>query len=222
VIPVTTTCTSRSRGFTLIEIMIVVVIIGVISTAVLLSVNLTGRDRDLEKESDRLLSLVNYAREQAELQTREYGVVFRDDGYQFLTYDVRRGRWREVYEDDILRLRKLPDGLDFKLIVDARPVVLVPTGDIKPPDPKDRKPQAKSLKDVTTLQDALSATRKLGEDTNTLAQDKKITPQVTLFANGDLTSFEATLEREGGIRSVTLAIDDKGKVIARPMVETKL
>ena len=67
----TTRLQSRSRGFTLIEIMIVVVIIGVISAGVLLSVNLTGRDRDLEKESDRLLTLVNYAREQAEMQTRD-------------------------------------------------------------------------------------------------------------------------------------------------------
>ena len=56
--PVTTARTrSRSSGFTLIEIMIVVLIIGVISAGVLLSVNLTGRDNELEKESDRLLTL---------------------------------------------------------------------------------------------------------------------------------------------------------------------
>ena len=115
---------SRSAGFTLIEIMIVVVIIGIITAGVLLSVNLTGRDHDLEKESDRLLTLVNYAREQAEMQTREYGVVVRDDGYQFVAYDTRRGLWREIYEDDALRMRKLPDGLDFKLVVDARPTWL--------------------------------------------------------------------------------------------------
>jgi hypothetical protein len=29
------------------------------------------------------------------------------------------------------------------------------------------------------------------------------------------------LEREGGVRSVTLAQDDKGVVIAKPMVETR-
>jgi type II secretory pathway pseudopilin PulG len=203
--------------------MIVVVIIGVISAAVLLSVNLTGRDQELEKESDRLLTLINYAREQAELQTREYGVIFRNDGYQFLAYDARRGLWREVYEDEILRLRKLPDGLDFRLVVDARPVVLVPIGEIKPADPTEKKPQAKSLKDVNSLQDAVSPGHKLGDDSkSSLEEAKKISPQVTIFANGDLTSFEATLEREGGVRSVTLAIDDKGNFIEKPMVETKL
>ena len=202
--------------------MIVVVIIGVISAGVLLSVNLTGKDRDLDKESERLLTLVNYAREQAEIQTREYGVIFHEDGYQFVAYDTRRQRWREVYEDEILRLRKLPDGLDVKLIVDARPVVLVPTSDVKPSDPKDRKPQAKSVKDVSSLKDAVSAGRKMGEDTkSTLDEAKKIAPQVTIFSNGDLSSFEVTIEREGGIRSVTIAIDEKGKVIEKPMVETR-
>ncbi len=202
--------------------MIVVVIIGVISAGVLLSVNLTGKDHDLDKESERLLTLVNYAREQAEIQTREYGVIFHEDGYQFVAYDTRRQRWREVYEDEILRLRKLPDGLDVKLIVDARPVVLVPTSDVKPSDPKDRKPQAKSVKDVSSLKDAVSAGRKMGEDTkSTLDEAKKIAPQVTIFSNGDLSSFEVTIEREGGIRSVTIAIDEKGKVIEKPMVETR-
>ena len=134
--------------------MIVVVIIGVISAGVLLSVNLTGRDNELEKESDRLLTLVNYAREQSEMQTREYGIVVHEDGYQFVAYDTRRGLWREIYEDEALRMRKLPDGLDFKLVVDARPVVLVPTGEVKPPDPKDKKAKPKTLDQVKSLDDA--------------------------------------------------------------------
>jgi type II secretion system protein H len=217
----------RSRGFTLIEIMIVVVIIGVISATVLLSVNLTGRDRDLEKESDRLLTLVNYVREQAEMQTRDYGIVIHDDGYQFVAYDARRGLWREVYEDDALHLRMLPGGLDFKLVVDARPVVLQSTGDVKKPDPKELAKKKKTLDDLKNVTDAASlkqalGTREMGDsDSSTLAAAKKIAPQITIYANGDLSSFEITLEREGGIRHVTLAQDDKGVVVAKPMVETR-
>ena len=102
---------------------------------VILSVNLTGRDRDLEKESDRFLALFNYAREQAELQTREYGVLFDDSGYEFLTYDNRRQQWRSISEDDALGARKLPDGLDLRLTVEARPVVLKRPGRRQGQDP---------------------------------------------------------------------------------------
>jgi general secretion pathway protein H len=145
-------------GFTLIEILVVVVIIGVISAGILLSVSLTGRDSELEKESTRLLTLVNYAREQAELQTREYGILLQEDGYQFVAYDVHRTLWRSVFEDEALR---------------------------RPKDAKDK------------------------------------IPQVMIFSSGELTSFEVTMEREGGVRSVTLAQDDKGQVVAKPMVENK-
>ncbi|TLY61080.1 MAG: type II secretion system protein GspH [Gammaproteobacteria bacterium] len=171
---------ARQRGFTLIEILVVVVIIGVIAAGVVLSVSLTGRDNELEKEGNRLLTLVNYAREQAELQTRDYGLLLQQDGYEFVAYDVRRGGWRSVFEDDALRERKLPDGLDLKLVVEGRPVVLR-----RPSDAKDK------------------------------------TPQVVIFANGDLTSFEITVEREGGVRSITVVQDDKGQVVAKPMVESK-
>jgi general secretion pathway protein H len=167
------------HGFTLVEILVVVVIIAIVSAGVILSVNLTGRDSDLEKESNRLLALVNYAREQAELQTREYGLLFRDDGYEFLTFDVRRG-WRDVYEDDALRDRNLPAGLDVRLSVEGRPVVLT-----KPKDAKDK------------------------------------TPQVMIYSNGDLTSFEITVERENGVRSVTLKQDEKGQVVEGELVENK-
>jgi general secretion pathway protein H len=168
-----------SGGFTLIEILVVVVIIGVLSAGLLLSVSLTGRDRDLEKESDRLLALMNYAREESELQTREYGLIFQDDSYEFVSYDVHRAMWRSVFEDDALILRKLPYGLDVKLKVETRPVVLK-----KPQDAKDK------------------------------------TPQVMIFSSGDLSQFEVTLEREGGIRSITLAQDEKGNLVEKPMVDT--
>ena len=167
-------------GFTLVEVLVVVAIIGLMVAGFVLSLTLTGRDPDLERESDRLFTLINYAREQAELQTREYGILFQEDGYEFLVYDVQLGEWRSVFEDDALVARKLPEGLGVKLVVETRPVVLR-----RPVDAHDR------------------------------------TPQVMLHSDGDLTAFAATLERDGGLRSVTVAEDDKGQIVEQPLIEAR-
>jgi hypothetical protein len=42
-----------------------------------------------------------------------------------------------------------------------------------------------------------------------------------IFSNGDLTSFTATVERDGGRRSVALTQDEQGQVIEQAMVEVK-
>ena len=44
------------------------------------------------------------------------------------------------------------------------------------------------------------------------------TPQVMIFSDGDLTPSPSPLERDGGLRSVTVTEDDKGAVVEQPMV----
>jgi len=71
-----------STGFTLIEILVVVVILAVLAAALVLSTAGSGR-RQLEREGEQVRALIAYACEQAELSGREIGVSVGTDGFQF-------------------------------------------------------------------------------------------------------------------------------------------
>ncbi|HTT00982.1 MAG TPA: type II secretion system minor pseudopilin GspH [Steroidobacteraceae bacterium] len=176
----------RSRGFTLLELMVVVVIIGIVTAGAILSLSVLGSDRELDNETQRLVLLMNYAREQAELQTREFGLYCTQDGYRFLAFDPRTNLWGDIGSDDSLHKRALPDGLTLRLAVEAHDVVLAKASDKKKKtDPQD------------------------------------LVPHIMIFSNGDLTSFELTLARDGTERSSTLVPDDQGRIKLRELPKTE-
>ncbi len=221
---------SRHAGFTLLEILVVVLIIGILTAGMLLSLNFAGKDTQLETESKRLLSLMNYARDQAELQTRDYGIVFGQHGYEFVVYEVRTGAWRTIDEDDALRERTMPSGLDFQLVVDARPIVLDEAVKEPPPAPSDSSTDSTDSTDSTpTPQSHPSVPHtSSGSDSNSSSDSDTdsdsnsnataFAPQVMIFSSGDLSSFSVTLERPSAGRSITLAENKDGDIIAKPMV----
>jgi general secretion pathway protein H len=126
----------RQRGFTLVEILVAMVIIGLMIVGVLVSVTMARGDRELETERDRILALTDHLRDQAALQAREYGLRVYRGGHQFLYYDPRTGLWQDQ-GDDLLRPRELPEEVTVRLAVDGRDVVL-PDEDV---DPDQRAPQ---------------------------------------------------------------------------------
>jgi general secretion pathway protein H len=222
------------RGFTLLEILVVVLIIGVVTAGMLLSMSFAGKDTDLETESKRLLSLMDYAREQAELQTRDYGILFSQHGYEFVVYDVRRGLWRQVMEDDALRERALPSGLDFKLIVDARSIVLrdnldavnaqlASAANSKSDSQSQLRPAARAPSDSNSDSSSGDNTDSgSGSDSDSSSDSGagSVAPQVMIFAGGDLSSFKITVERAAAGRSITLDENRDGDIVEKPMVES--
>lgn len=119
----------RAGGFTLIEILVVVLIISIVTVGAILSLSALGHDDQLDTERDRLVDLLNYARDQASLQTRELGLYCTLDGYRFLEFNPLTNLWEDVTEDDALRPRQLPDGLQMSLSIESHEVVLKTSAD---------------------------------------------------------------------------------------------
>jgi type II secretion system protein H len=81
----------RNQGFTLIEILVVIVIVATIVSMALLSVGLVGEDAELDKERLRLASVIETIQDEALLQGREFGVL--PEGLEFELYiDEKRIR----------------------------------------------------------------------------------------------------------------------------------
>jgi general secretion pathway protein H len=106
------TRTINQRGFTLIEVMVVVVIIGVLINYVTISFGRSSPQDQLNTEARRLSSLIALASEEALLRSALIGVDISEDGYAFLRLD--EGQWQPM-DDTLFRPRQLPQGMAFSI-----------------------------------------------------------------------------------------------------------
>jgi general secretion pathway protein H len=117
---------ARAAGFTLLEILVVIVIIGVMVSMATLSVGLLGGDRQSEEEARRVWAVIGQAREEAELQAIDLALFVGTTDYEFLRFDTRRNQWLPVVDDKLYAQRTLPEGLRFRLWMEGREIVLKP------------------------------------------------------------------------------------------------
>jgi general secretion pathway protein H len=102
-------------GFTLLEILVVVLIIGVILTFATLAVRDNPEQR-LQTEGQRFAALLRLAAQEAVLQSREIAIVFERNGYHFLV--LENGEWTQ-HDDDVFRPRTLPGDMEFNLVIEG-------------------------------------------------------------------------------------------------------
>ena len=107
-------------GFTLIEILIVIVIIGIAS--VLATANLFQTEEEkLQQESEKLLSLLQIARDHAAFGGRVIAVTFSGNEIQFMERDFADpSRWNPS-ANEALKPRKLSDTFNAELRVGSAP-----------------------------------------------------------------------------------------------------
>ena len=151
----------------------VVTIIAVVVAGALLSMSALGQDRELETESERLVTLMNYAREQAELQTRELGLYCGSHRYQFLAFDPLKNQWADIGADDALRAREVPAGLTLSLVVEGREVVLDKVPDAKKVPADELRPHVMIFSNGDLTSFSLSVARDGTQRVATLTPDEQ-------------------------------------------------
>ena len=107
----------QSAGFTLIELMVVIVLIGIIFTFAVLSLGGDNVAELMEQETRRLVTLIDIASDEAIISGDELAIHFTDEGYDFLV--LGNAGWELPQNDRLLKPHTLPAGIELHLEIEG-------------------------------------------------------------------------------------------------------
>ena len=127
----------QNKGFTLIEILVVVLIIGIMTGFTLLSFGDFGASRKITMAGEQLVNYVKLTRQQAILASATYGIQIDPLGYQVWHFQAPHS-WQPISHESIFKHQSFPKHTVVQLankglLMGGSPqIVINPTGDLTP------------------------------------------------------------------------------------------
>lgn len=112
---------AAKNGFTLVEVMLVMLLIGLLATTVVMNFSGESREERLEKEAERFQQVFQFVAETAMLKQQEWGLYIKEDRYGFLYYSNEDNKWAAADEPAGVREHKLPEGVMLSLELEGLP-----------------------------------------------------------------------------------------------------
>jgi general secretion pathway protein H len=117
---------NRQTGFTLIEVLIVILIISIVTSVSLLTLN-RNENRDIETFANELTQMVSLAEEQAMLEPKVLGISFEGNDVQFHSLFTDKESKKQIWQpfnDRILGTYTIPSNVQLSLQVAGNEIKL--------------------------------------------------------------------------------------------------
>lgn len=102
-------------GFTLLEVLLVAMLMGLVATAVTLSMGGAKGDREIDKQARRLMATLQLAQEYAVMDGRLVGIRVEENGWQFMQRQAKDRKWLALTGDKQLGQVQLPENMVLTL-----------------------------------------------------------------------------------------------------------
>ncbi len=114
---------SLQSGFTLIEILVVMILLGIVMTIAVISIGDTQSEK-LEEDMRRLLQISRLTHEEAIINQQTLAIKFSKHGYSIERYDPQGKIWMPVTEPAFFLPKELDESYEIKLLQDGLRVSL--------------------------------------------------------------------------------------------------
>ena len=168
---------NRQRGFTLVEIMVVVFIIGIVVSTISFQVFQTDYKAKVKEEAQRLQVLIDMASDFAVLNQKQLGIYLdlERNTYEFVSLD-KEGQWLPIEDNKFFRKRELPETLALELNLDGLPWL-----------------EEDAFFDRDLFDEELSVSDE-GVEIGDEEDLPPPPPQILILSSGDMTPFEIRME----------------------------